>query len=80
MSMISGCASLIESAYPKQSLEVLEPTYSPKAIAPLVDSGYDQPTLFTEQEMYIQKAYHLGIPYGGQSQAPDVDYSDLVHL
>lgn len=78
MSMMGGCASLSETNYPRQSLETLEPTY--RAIAPFVDPGFNRPMPFSNQGVYNQKAYLLGIPYGGQSQAPDAEYSNLVNF
>lgn len=77
MSMIGGCASLSESTYPRQSLEILEPTY--RAIAPFVDPGFNQPMPFSNQEMYNKKADHPGIPYGGYSQAPDAEYGNRIN-
>lgn len=81
MSMIGGCVSLSESTYPRQSLEILEPTY--RAIALLVDHGFNQPNQpmpFSNQEMYNQKADHPGIPYGGYSQAPDAGYGNRINF
>lgn len=67
MGNTKACTNSNEPTYPYQSLRIHEALLAESA--PFVDSGNNEPLLFSGHAMYSQEAYPQPTAYEGQHQA-----------